>query len=141
VVRNPSRARSASGHLHIMPLIPSWRNHEVGVGVASQLGFSEMPPARLQKHLALRLQHKRAWRQVNAVLPSNALLRAIILFGTGEACPLAVGTRNATCMYVLSSTTKDCRVAGAAVLCCTLVCGFVLHMHVRWYVVNALAGA
>ena len=37
--------------------------------------------------------------------------------------------------------TNDCGVAGAAMLCFTLVCGFVLHMHVRWYVVNALAGA
>jgi hypothetical protein len=38
-------------------------------------------------------------------------------------------------------TTRNCCVAGAAVLCCMLVGGFVLHMHMRWYMVNALAGA
>lgn len=108
---------------------------------------SEMPSVRTQKHLALRPQHKRAWRRIIAVLPSNTLLRAVVMFGTGKACQLVVWKLYGTPMphahmrIHIVMITKDCCVAGAAVLCCMLVCGFVLHMHMRWYMVNALAGA
>ena len=62
-----------------------------------------MPSVRLQKHLALRLQHKRAWRRMVAMLPSNTLLRAVVLFGTGKARQLHVGQMDATFMFMYTS--------------------------------------